>query len=136
MQAVAVSGWMLALSGLGQGEIVLILAVVLILFGAKWLPGLGNGLRLGSREFRRATKEVTDEIDDAASDAGRSVGGIYGKPAAEALTADNRVAELYDPVGLRDKAKPHKPWKVTWFLKLCSWLHRFLRAICRVSGGI
>ena len=35
-----------------------------------------------------------------ASDAGRSVGGIYGKAAAQALTPDNQVAELYDPAVL------------------------------------
>jgi sec-independent protein translocase protein TatA len=133
MQAVAVSGGMLALSGWGQGEIVLILALVLSLFGARRLPGLRRGLRLGIREFRRATREVTGEIDAAASEAGRGVGGIYGRTAAEALTPDNRVAELYDPAVLRGKTKLPKPWKVTWLLKLCAWLCRFLRAVCRVS---
>jgi sec-independent protein translocase protein TatA len=133
MQAIAASAGMLGLFDHGGWEIILILGLVLILFGARRLPGLGRGLRLGIWEFRRATREVTGEIDEAASEAGRSVGGIYGKPAAEALTADNRVAELYDPAGLRDKAELHKPWRVTWFLKLCAWLRRFLRALRRVS---
>src|ERR1039457_799391 len=132
MQAVVASALLLGLFGLGGWEIVFILALALIFFGARWLPGLGRGLKLGIWEFRRATREVTGEIDEAASEAGRSVGGIYGKPAAEALTAENRVAELYDPAGLRDEAKLHKPRKVTWFLKLGVWLRRFLRAICRV----
>lgn len=133
MQAVAASAVMLALFGLGGWEIVLILAVVLMLLGARRLPGLGRGLRLGIWEFRRATRQVSDEIDGATREAGQSVGGIYGKPAAEALTSDNRVAELYDPAGLRGKAKLHKPWKVAWFLQLCARIYRFLRAICRVS---
>jgi sec-independent protein translocase protein TatA len=134
MQAVAASAVMLALIGFGGEEIILILALVLILFGARRLPGLGRGLRLGIFEFRKATREVTDDIDSAASEAGRSVGGIYGRPAAEALTPDNRVAELYDPAVLRAKAELPKPWKVTWFLRLYVRVCRFLQAICRGIG--
>jgi sec-independent protein translocase protein TatA len=47
---------------LGGWEIVLILAVVLILFGAKKLPELARGLGQGIREFKKATREVTEEI--------------------------------------------------------------------------
>jgi len=50
---------------LGGWEIVLILAVVLILFGAKKLPELAKGLGSGIKEFKKATREVTDEISTA-----------------------------------------------------------------------
>jgi sec-independent protein translocase protein TatA len=53
---------MFALFNLGGGEIVLILAVVLLLFGAKKLPELAKGLGQGIREFKKASNEVTDEI--------------------------------------------------------------------------
>ena len=53
---------------LGGWEIVLILAVVLILFGAKKLPELAKGLGKGINEFKKATREVTDEIQNAADD--------------------------------------------------------------------
>jgi len=53
---------------LGGWEIVLILAVVLILFGAKKLPELAKGLGTGIKEFKKATREVTDEIQNAAND--------------------------------------------------------------------
>jgi len=53
---------------LGGWEIVLILAVVLILFGAKKLPELAKGLGTGIREFKKATREVTDEISNAMDD--------------------------------------------------------------------
>lgn len=46
-------------------EIVLILAIVLIIFGAKSLPHLGEGLRRGIDEFKKATGEVVDEVDEA-----------------------------------------------------------------------
>jgi len=51
----------------GGWEVVLILAVVLVLFGAKKLPELAKGLGQGIKEFKKATREVTDEIQSAAS---------------------------------------------------------------------
>lgn len=57
-----------AMFGLGGWEVVLILAVVLILFGAKKLPELARGLGTGIREFRKATREVTDELNSALDD--------------------------------------------------------------------
>jgi len=53
---------------LGGWEIVLILAVVLLLFGAKKLPELAKGLGSGIKEFKKATREVTDEIQNATED--------------------------------------------------------------------
>jgi sec-independent protein translocase protein TatA len=53
---------------LGGWEIVLILAVVLIIFGAKKLPELAKGLGTGIKEFKKATREVTEEIQNAADD--------------------------------------------------------------------
>jgi sec-independent protein translocase protein TatA len=50
---------------LGGGEIVLILALVLILFGAKKLPELAKGLGQGIKEFKKATRDVTEEVSAA-----------------------------------------------------------------------
>jgi sec-independent protein translocase protein TatA len=57
---------------LGGWEIVLILAVVLILFGAKKLPELAKGLGQGIKEFKKATRDVTDEIQSAMDDSNYS----------------------------------------------------------------
>lgn len=46
---------------LGYMDIVLILAVVMILFGAKKLPELAKGLGTGIKEFKKATRENDDE---------------------------------------------------------------------------
>ncbi len=53
---------------IGGWEIILILAVVLILFGAKKLPELAKGLGQGIKEFKKATREVTDELSTAMDD--------------------------------------------------------------------
>jgi sec-independent protein translocase protein TatA len=54
--------------GLGGTEVVLILVVVLILFGAKKIPELAKGLGTGIKEFKKATREVTDEIQNTTTD--------------------------------------------------------------------
>jgi sec-independent protein translocase protein TatA len=59
---------MFGLFNLGGGEIILILALILILFGAKKLPELAKGLGQGIKEFKKATKEVTDEVSQAMDD--------------------------------------------------------------------
>jgi len=108
---------------LGGGEVVLILALIVILFGARQLPGLGRGLGRGIGEFRKATRNLGEGLDDEARDAGESLGGIYGKPAAQALTPDNRTAELYDPAVLRDDKEKKRAgllgWRRLWLRLWC-----------------
>jgi sec-independent protein translocase protein TatA len=50
--------------GLGGGEIVLILFIILLLFGAKKLPELAKGLGKGINEFKKASKDIKDEIEN------------------------------------------------------------------------
>ena len=60
--------YQLAIGGLGPWEIILILAVVLVLFGAKKLPELAKGMGKGIKEFKKATRDVNDELDRAMDD--------------------------------------------------------------------
>lgn len=69
---------------LGGMEVVLILAVVLILFGAKKLPELAKGLGSGIKEFKKATREVTDEIQNAPIDTPPAKINTIGQPPAPA----------------------------------------------------
>ena len=94
---------MLAIINLGGGEIILVLALVLILFTARngKLAKLARGLLLGIDRAR-------DAVDEASEEAGRSAGGIYGKPAAQALTPDNQVAELYDAYAFQREPEPKR----------------------------
>jgi sec-independent protein translocase protein TatA len=59
----------LAVLGMGGGEMVLVFAAILVLFGAKKIPEFAKGLGQGIREFKKASREVTDEINNAATDA-------------------------------------------------------------------
>ena len=54
--------------GLGGGEIILILFIILLLFGAKKLPELAKGLGKGIKEFKKASNEATEEINKVDKD--------------------------------------------------------------------
>jgi sec-independent protein translocase protein TatA len=50
--------------GIGMPELLIILVIILIIFGAGKLPEIGKGLGRGIRNFRKATSG-TDEVDEA-----------------------------------------------------------------------
>ena len=58
----------MALLNLGGGEIILILAIVLILFAARKLPELAKGLGQGIREFKKATDHTSAGMRDVVED--------------------------------------------------------------------
>lgn len=75
--------------GLGMGEMLVILVIVLIIFGAGRLPELGEGLGKGIRNFRKATSEP-DSIDvtppnpasPGATESKPDASGVHSKPAS------------------------------------------------------
>jgi len=54
--------------GLGPWELLLIFLAILLLFGAKRLPEIAQGMGKGIREFKKAMKDTTDEIKGAVED--------------------------------------------------------------------
>ena len=48
--------------GIGMPEMLVVLVIVLVIFGAGKLPEIGKGLGKGIRNFRKATSGM-DEID-------------------------------------------------------------------------
>ncbi len=52
----------LFIGGLGATEVILILAVLLLFFGAKRIPELARGLGKGVREFKDATTDATNAL--------------------------------------------------------------------------
>ena len=56
------------LFGLGWGEIVLIVLVILLLFGGKKIPELMKGLGKGVKSFKSGLSEVENEIEEIKKD--------------------------------------------------------------------
>jgi len=54
--------------GIGMQEILIILLIVLLLFGAKKIPEMAKGLGKGIREFKKAARDVKDQVDVAAEE--------------------------------------------------------------------
>lgn len=52
------------LGALGPTQIILIVAVILLFFGAKKIPELMRGLGSGIKEFKNATREDSSEKDE------------------------------------------------------------------------
>ena len=52
------------IGGLRPQELIIILLIVLVLFGARKLPEIGKGLGKGIREFRDATKGLSDDVEE------------------------------------------------------------------------
>lgn len=53
--------------GLGATELIIILLIVLVIFGAKKLPEIGSGLGKGITNFKRAV-HAQESIDSKSSD--------------------------------------------------------------------
>jgi sec-independent protein translocase protein TatA len=50
--------------GIGMPELLIILVIILVIFGAGKLPQIGEGLGRGIRNFKKATKEKDQEEID------------------------------------------------------------------------
>jgi TatA/E family protein of Tat protein translocase len=80
--------------GLGMWEVLIILFIVLLLFGAKRLPEIGGSLGKGIREFKGSLTDVQEEL--------KEIGAGDAQPTARQAEADSRRDE--DPP-LRDAAE-------------------------------
>ncbi len=48
--------------GIGMPELIIILIIILIIFGAGKLPEIGSGIGKGIRNFKKATEEEPEEL--------------------------------------------------------------------------
>jgi sec-independent protein translocase protein TatA len=48
--------------GIGMPELIIILIIILIIFGAGKLPEIGSGIGKGIKNFKKATDEPPEEI--------------------------------------------------------------------------
>ena len=85
------------MGGLGFSELVIILVIALLVFGAGKLPQVGSSLGKAIRDFRRATSGM-DEVDEAP-----------GKPAQAAAPAESLPAAPPQPVERTTPAAEETP---------------------------
>ena len=52
--------------GIGMPELIIILIIILIIFGAGKLPEIGSGIGKGIKNFKKATTEPTEQPDEIA----------------------------------------------------------------------
>ena len=56
------------IGGLGMPELIIILVIVLIIFGANKIPQIGDGLGKGIRNFRKGIKREEIEMSSSKSE--------------------------------------------------------------------
>lgn len=66
---------------LGWPELLVLLFVVMLLFGAKRLPDLARGFGKSIKEFKKATTEIEDDIKSAVEDEPEAPKKEKAKPA-------------------------------------------------------
>jgi sec-independent protein translocase protein TatA len=73
--------------GIGGGEMLLIMAAILVLFGSKRIPEFAKGLGHAMREFNKAKNELTYELHNA----------VEERPHYDAVTeSHDKMIELPD----------------------------------------
>ena len=50
--------------GLGMPELIVIMVIILVIFGAGKLPEIGGGIGQGIKNFRRATSGESGELEE------------------------------------------------------------------------
>ncbi len=97
--------------GMGHIEILIIFLIILLIFGAKRIPEMAQGLGKGIREFRTARRDVQEEIDiNAPTSNNAQNGNIETAPATESVaqnapnnTSDNSAQQSAEK-GAENKA--------------------------------
>ncbi|HET6763638.1 MAG TPA: twin-arginine translocase TatA/TatE family subunit [Longimicrobiaceae bacterium] len=80
--------------GLGFGETILILAIVLIFFGPRRMPEMGASLGKGIRDFKRALNGISAEINDGANPLTRATHQPFPVPAQTVVAAPSDPAAV------------------------------------------
>ena len=94
----------LAFMNVGGQELILILLIVLVLFGAKKLPELARGMGQAIREFQKAKDEFSDELHKAGTT------DVAARPATSTVPRiESARTEPAASVATEQKVEPGSP---------------------------
>jgi sec-independent protein translocase protein TatA len=90
----------------GMGELIVILLIVLVVFGANKLPGIGDALGRSIKNFKRASAG-NDEIEVTKKK--KSLSGGKAQPALAESDEDEDEDEEFEEVVVRRKVQKKAP---------------------------
>jgi sec-independent protein translocase protein TatA len=93
------------IQGIGGPELLIILVIILLLFGAKRLPELAKGLGKSMKEFKKATQDVQEDFREAMDSADPSKPEDAKKNSVESVEAKK---ESVKPVEDKEPANSDK----------------------------
>lgn len=86
----------------GMGELIIILLIVLVVFGANKLPGIGDALGRSIKNFKKASNVDGDDDKDAKAVSVKAVSGASSK---QIESSDSEDGEWEEVVVRRKKNK-------------------------------
>jgi sec-independent protein translocase protein TatA len=92
---------------MGGSELLIVLAAVLILFGAKRIPEFAKGLGQGIKEFRKASSGVTNEFHNAMNQELPATSALKPLPSSEATAPTCHCAEILIAAAMAN-------WRASW----------------------
>jgi len=102
--------------GVGSGEVILILVVLLLVFGPKQLPDLAKSIGNALRGVRKASDDIKEELGmvseiakPAARPPARHFKPVAGSTGPESETAATSVTRAAEPAGPTDPSEPASP---------------------------
>jgi len=88
--------------GIGGGELLLILVVILMLFGSDKIPEIARTLGKGMAQLKHATNEIKHEIQKGAEENGLDVKSMTGGIQEEIAQAKESMNNTLNPVELQN----------------------------------
>jgi len=92
--------------GLGPTELIIIAVIILLIFGAKRLPGIGKGLGETFREFSNIKKEIAPEkTAEEVEDGDKTIEEQDRQPSVEAKIVNGVLDQIPGVKKIRDIKK-------------------------------
>lgn len=78
------------------GEIVLVMLLALLFFGAKAIPDIAKTMGKGLREFKKATNEIKREINEHTSDIKKDINEVSSSVTKETKDIKKGITDQFD----------------------------------------